>query len=127
MFMTESLNADAQAWADLQASQGTGSHSHLAGIGENIAMYWSGTSHVERWVRQSLADASVMWYDEVKNYDFDSPRSNDISSVGHFTQMVWDESTELGVGWAIGECDDYDGCKYSAFINFCPASKICHF
>ncbi|GFR71362.1 pathogenesis-related protein 1 [Elysia marginata] len=39
-----------------------------------------------------------MWYDEIKDYNFDSPGFS--GSTGHFTQVVWKESTQLGMGKA---------------------------
>ena len=39
---------------------------------------------------------SVYRYDEVCDYDFDNPGYS--SATGHFTQVVWKASTELGIG-----------------------------
>lgn len=36
------------------------------------------------------------WYDEIKNYNFKKPGFS--SNTGHFTQVVWKTSKELGVG-----------------------------
>ena len=36
------------------------------------------------------------WYDEIKYYNFNQPGYS--SAVGHFTQVVWKGSTNLGVG-----------------------------
>lgn len=38
----------------------------------------------------------VYRYDEVCEYDFDNPGYS--SAAGHFTQVVWKASTELGIG-----------------------------
>jgi hypothetical protein len=47
-----------------------------------------------------------MWYNEVSKYDWGSPGYSGIT--GHFTQVVWKASTELGFGKAsyvdAGEC-----------------------
>ena len=42
--------------------------------------------------------ATEMWYDEIKDYDFKKPGFS--SGTGHFTQVVWVDSVELGVGKA---------------------------
>ncbi len=42
--------------------------------------------------------ATEMWYDEIKDYDFKKPGFS--SKTGHFTQVVWVDSVELGVGKA---------------------------
>jgi glioma pathogenesis-related protein 2 len=38
------------------------------------------------------------WYDEIKYYDFDDGRFS--SATGHFSQVVWNASQRLGVGFA---------------------------
>ncbi|KAL9701878.1 hypothetical protein quinque_005319 [Culex quinquefasciatus] len=45
-------------------------------------------------------DAVNSWYDEIKHYRFGQPSPGNFSQVGHFTQVVWKESRELGVGMA---------------------------
>eukprot|EP00795_Rhopilema_esculentum_P014681 gene14681-5774_t len=42
--------------------------------------------------------ATEMWYDEIKDYNFSKPGFS--SGTGHFTQVVWVDSIELGVGKA---------------------------
>ena len=44
------------------------------------------------------------WYDEVKNYDFDKggPKSRS-GPYKHFSQMIWANSAELGVGTAVSK------------------------
>lgn len=58
--------------------------------GENI--YWASGGSVDGKV------AVVAWYSEIKDYNFGS--GNFSSATGHFTQVVWRGSTELGVGIA---------------------------
>jgi len=43
-------------------------------------------------------EATNMWYAEVKDYRFDKPGFQ--GNTGHFTQVVWKESNELGMGRA---------------------------
>ena len=40
--------------------------------------------------------AAKSWYDEVALYDFDNPGKANFKDIGHFTQMVWKSSVELG-------------------------------
>ena len=44
----------------------------------------------------SGADAVDSWYSEVKDYKFSKPGFQ--SNTGHFTQVVWKESREFGIG-----------------------------
>lgn len=43
-------------------------------------------------------EATTMWYDEYKNYNF--RRGGWQGGTGHFTQIVWKDSKELGMGRA---------------------------
>lgn len=53
-----------------------------------------------------------MWYDEVNEYNFDKPGFN--KKTGHFTQVVWVSSLNLGCGLAISENKKvYAVCNYS--------------
>ncbi|CEG81570.1 hypothetical protein RMATCC62417_15758 [Rhizopus microsporus] len=47
------------------------------------------------------------WYSEVKDYNYDHPQFN----AGHFTQLVWKETTEVGCGAKV--------CN-----NLCPGCKL---
>ena len=49
-------------------------------------------------------------YDEMTKpgYDFNNPGWNANPGTGHFTQVVWKASTELGIGKAVAD----DGCVY---------------
>ena len=46
------------------------------------------------------------WYSEISMYDFKNPGWSE--SVGHFTQVVWNASTKLGIGLALSS----DGWLY---------------
>merc|ERR1712156_49352 len=43
--------------------------------------------------------ACESWYDEIKDFDWINYR-NHTGVVGHFTQLIWKDSTELGIGIA---------------------------
>jgi hypothetical protein len=52
-----------------------------------------------------------MWYNEVKDYNFNNPGFG--GSTGHFTQLVWVGTTELGCGVAISNSNKiYGVCNY---------------
>jgi hypothetical protein len=57
-------------------------------VGENLAWGYQRTA-------QSVVDA---WYKEVKDYSYGSPGFR--SSTGHFTQVVWKGTTQVGCGVA---------------------------
>lgn len=51
----------------------------------------------------SARGAIDMWYDEVQDYDFESPGFT--SDTGHFTQLVWAGSEEFGMGMTVTRDD----------------------
>ena len=57
-----------------------------------------------------------MWYSEVAQYDFANPGFS--MSTGHFTQVVWRNSTNLGCGRAMCSFGVYYVCRYSPSGNF---------
>lgn len=57
------------------------------------------------------------WYDEIKQHTFG--REPKTTGTGHFTQIVWTESKELGVGWKKNsKGQTYVVCNYSPPGNF---------
>jgi len=90
-----SLAREAQAWAERLAREDRLKHASTDD-GENIYMSFGDID-----VTGSVAVDK--WYDEVREYNFSRPGFQ--SNTGHFTQVVWRGSKELGVGRAQG----YDG------------------
>ena len=76
----------AQKWADhLRDDDCAFDHSRGA-YGENLAMGTTGYMPAE-----AVVD---MWHAEVGDYDFANPGFG--MSTGHFTQLVWRNTTQLG-------------------------------
>lgn len=84
-----SLATQAQNWANQCTKNGNlFAHSGFNGYGENLA--WGGGLG---------AKAAVdLWYAEVSKYNFSSPAWS--NAVGHFTQLVWRATTQVGCGVA---------------------------
>lgn len=86
------LATHAQKWADHLASTSCKmEHSTDGDFGENI---YRGTEGY-----YTALDASKAWEAEKKDLDGPLTRSN-LKAVGHYTQMVWRETTRLGCGEA---------------------------
>jgi len=92
LVLSQELCKVAQAWANKIAADDQMQHSDN-GYGENI--HWSsgivtdGKAPVEHW------------YSEVKDFDF---RNGDYQKgTGHFSQVVWKGSKELGIAKATGK------------------------
>ena len=86
---SSALARDAEAWAKQIAREGRLRHDDTSD-GENVFMVFG------REIDGS--DAVNSWYSEVKNYDFS--KSGYQTNTGHFTQVVWKGSRELGIGKA---------------------------
>lgn len=85
------LAAEAQSWAEDLASRNCIQPSSSNDYGENIA-YMSGGQLTGRKVTD-------MWYEEHDKYSFRNPGFS--STTGHFTQIVWQNSKEMGAGKAV--------------------------
>ncbi|MGE0403490.1 MAG: CAP domain-containing protein [Kofleriaceae bacterium] len=97
------LAADAQKWADTLEAKGC-VFGHSGGKhGENLAAGTTGALPPEEVVR--------MWYDEVKIYDFKKPTGFSMET-GHFTQVVWTDTTQVGCGMAQCKGNDIWVCQY---------------
>lgn len=97
------LAADAQKWADTLKAKGC-MFGHSGGKhGENLAAGTTGALPPEEVVR--------MWYDEVKIYDFKTPTGFSMET-GHFTQVVWLDTTQVGCGMVQCKGNDIWVCQY---------------
>ena len=45
--------------------------------------------------------AAEMWYEEIKDYNFRNPGFK--SATGHFTQLIWVGSRDVGIAKAVGK------------------------
>lgn len=109
------LAAHAQAWANQLASTGKFDHStDPHGEGENLA---KGTVRADR-----AAELVGLWGGE-KQY-FQPGTFPDVSTtgnwmdVGHYTQLVWRDTTQVGCGVAMGGGSTVLVCRYSPPGNY---------
>ena len=92
------LSVYAQAWADNLASTGCKmQHRPHSGewaqqYGENI--YWAMGGQLQP------VNASSSWYSEIKYYKHGPLSNSNLMKVGHYTQMVWQDSKQVGMGKA---------------------------
>ncbi|XP_072908191.1 GLI pathogenesis-related 2 isoform X2 [Hemitrygon akajei] len=109
--LNSQISNDAEKWAKHLVRSRTLKHSDTP-YGENI------------WCQQGPAGCQVTgqavvdsWYNEIKDYDFSSPGFQ--KNCGHFTQLVWQDSKEMGVGLAS------DGKGFTVVVaQFNPAGNI---
>lgn len=80
----------AQDYADTMPNDHSKASFHDEWMGENL--FWS-----VNWTPDG-ADPVNAWYEEIEDYDFDIQDSKNGNEVFHFTQLVWKETREIGVG-----------------------------
>lgn len=92
------LAAFAQKWADHLAAEGN-KIKHRPGTGEWAQQYGENIF----WGQGegfSPLEASKDWYSEIKDYTYTSLSDNNWFKTGHYTQMVWRNTTRVGIGMA---------------------------
>jgi hypothetical protein len=92
----------AQAWADSLKNQGCKFGHSGSQWGENLAAGTSGTLDGNA--------VSAMWYDEVKLYNFNGGGFS--METGHFTQVVWRGTKQIGCGVTTCRGMDVWVCNY---------------
>ena len=107
------IEAIAQNYSNYLASINSMIHSSNKYLGSKLGenLYW-GPKY------STIGTASVdAWYSEVKDYDFSNPGYK--SGIGHFTQLVWKSSENLGCG--VG-CGSNNYCFVTC--NYYPAGNV---
>lgn len=107
------LAAEAQTWAN----DCTNTHQKGIAAGENLA-FWTPSASNGRAFQDT-------WYCEIQHYDFNNPQvvggfknGCDPPVNGHFTQVVWKDSRELGCAKKSCNGGVYWVCRYSPPGNF---------
>jgi len=93
----------AQSWAnEMKRRKCAFEHSGSQKYGENLAGGTAGALDP-----QATVD---MWYEEVAKYKF--PSGGFSMDTGHFTQVVWTTTTQVGCGWVTCGQMDLIVCNY---------------
>jgi hypothetical protein len=105
------LAGEAQEWAEVLAREGRLRHSPRevsGGAGENL---WMGSAGY--YGPETMIGAFV---DERRHYVHaafpDISRTGKWQDVGHYTQVVWRNTREVGCALARGQTDDFLVCRY---------------
>ncbi|XP_056123432.1 uncharacterized protein glipr2 isoform X1 [Rhinichthys klamathensis goyatoka] len=108
--VNKNLCRSAQAWAEHLLSIKTLKHSNKD-YGENLYYAWSSATK-----KLTGREAVESWYSEIKDYNFSRPGF--CSKTGHFTQVLWKDTEEVGVGLAT------DGNTTFVVGQYLPAGNI---
>jgi uncharacterized protein YkwD len=111
---SDELAATALSWAKQLASKGSLSHSSgRVHIGENVSYTGSKSNSLDRLIG--------MWTDERQYYVHKAypncSNTGDKSDVGHYTQVIWRDTTEVGCGLATKNGKDFLVCQYKTSGN----------
>ena len=79
-------------WRQTKYSERTGKQGDAASLGENLG--WAASSNAEGL--RPLVSSVTSWDNERNNYNHDTKACSGV--CGHYTQVVWRESTEIGCG-----------------------------
>lgn len=111
------LAADALIWANELAATGRFEHSPDAPDaepqGENL---WAGTP-------RAFSPESMVGLWTAERVDYrpgvfpNNSRSGDVERVGHYTQMIWRETRQVGCATAVGKREEFLVCRYSEAGN----------
>lgn len=123
---SDSLAADAKSYAqylttlglstrDRVPHCGTGGHPSCGGQGENLSWGWPPGSY-------SPANGVQRWAAEKSNYHGGPLSEADfapgVPMIGHYTQMVWKNTSQVGCGTASSNTMAFLVCRYSPSGNY---------
>jgi hypothetical protein len=111
---SDALAAGAQQWANELAARNQMVHSHTAGVGENLAMWWGHHPRLDTMIDMWTAEKQ---YFQPGTFPAVS-QTGSWESVAHYSQMVWRETTDVGCGVADNGRTEYLVCWYNPQGNF---------
>jgi len=100
----------AQEWANKLAQENQFEHRKNSPYGENLAWASGQQLSPERVVN--------MWGDEVKDYNYASNSCKSGKMCGHYTQIVWRNTKQVGCGMARGNGKEVWVCNYNPPGNY---------
>ncbi|XP_044574347.1 uncharacterized protein LOC123258417 isoform X3 [Cotesia glomerata] len=111
--LNKQLCKTSQDWANILATKGRLEHRANIEYGENLYCMWSSNPKTIVNGDEPVND----WYAEETQHQYN--REPTTLKTGHFTQIVWRSSTELGVGMARNRNGEvYVVCNYNPAGNF---------
>lgn len=112
-----SLAASARAWADHLAASGRFEHAPEKADqpeGENL---WAGSRG--RFAPEAMTAAWIAEKRHFKPGVFpDNSKTGRVEDVGHYTQLVWRDTRQVGCAIATGQVEDVLVCRYSDAGNY---------
>ncbi|XP_031838791.1 uncharacterized protein LOC116429696 isoform X4 [Nomia melanderi] len=111
--LSKQLCKTSQDWANILATRGRLEHRANIDYGENLYCMWSSNPKTVVSGDEPVNE----WYAEEAQHQYGKEPTT--LKTGHFTQVVWKDSTELGVGMARNRNGEvYVVCNYNPAGNF---------
>ncbi|XP_041050375.1 repressed by EFG1 protein 1-like [Carcharodon carcharias] len=111
--LNKELSKDCRVWANVLTQDGVIAQSPT-NFGENI---WSNPSITEGEI--SGKEPVDAWYAEMKYYDYEKPGLSE--KTEHFTQMMWKETTDMGIAYVVSDKGAFVVAQYKPRGN---ATKV---
>ena len=112
---SDTLAASAQPWAEHVATINDMVHSDDFSYGENIAGQSHGNSPPGSL--ETLIKMVESWAVEKENWQGGVLTEENWAPAGHYTQMVWKDTKQVGCGVTAASVNDYLVCHYSPTGN----------
>ena len=126
---SNTLEIDAKKYADILAYKDIFKHSenlNELSQGENLysTAYFVFQENGEKYFFENtdyLENASISWLSEKKDFKYAKigDRKNNFSEVGHYTQMVWIQTTQVGIAYSKSKSG-----KVYVVARYYPAGNI---
>ena len=110
IFYSDILAEVAYEWALKLQEEGCAFKHSNNSYGENLFMGTMG--------HYSVSDAIEAWADERKDYNYKKNQCKDGKVCGHYTQIVWQNTTEVGCAKVICNESEIWVCNYNPPGNF---------
>lgn len=111
--LSKQLCKTSQDWANILAAKGRLEHRANIDYGENLYCMWSSNPKTVIGGEEPVNE----WYAEEAQHQYGKEPTT--LKTGHFTQVIWRDSTELGVGMARNRNGEvYVVCNYNPAGNF---------
>jgi len=113
------ISAYAQEWAIYLVKKNNNKMAHRFTLGKNIRAYGENLFWGSDFDYYSVLNASESWYEEKADYIYQPLDNSNYHETGHYSQMIWNTTKEIGVGVARGT----DGSMI-VVANYYPAGNI---
>ncbi|MDE2041615.1 MAG: SCP-like extracellular [Alphaproteobacteria bacterium] len=111
---SEALTQDAQNWANQLAKSGSFDHAANNDDGENLWTGWGGTFSQDSYFKSWLGERTAFINGVFPNIS----RSGNWADAGHYSQLIWRDTKELGCAAA------YVGNRTVIVCRYRPAGNV---